>query len=456
MRTVEVLRELVTQGLIPMIKGIETQAIVRADATRLDAPQWVPRIKANLTEIRKRWESIALPKFEDEARSASRKVSAQNRATIARQMRSVLGIDVFFGEPELDDMLESFADENTALITNMADTSLAQIEGLVLRGFRGGERAESISKKITERLGVAASRANLIAVDQINKLNGDLTRLRQTKLGIQEYIWRTSRDEAVRPKHRQREGQKFNWDDPPDDGHPGQPVRCRCHADPVIPGREPIKTGPSDVPRARPKPRKPKPVARRRPLDLGDRVKMPRTGEVVTLSPAQRERRNLSSHFLRNPEARAAATSKERRAHLLWQWIHGSKRKTSIELKQAAIQEFGLRGISYNPRGFRIAAADVARTRGDLRKLHNLTQRDLKRRGIKSIRVYRGVRGEVVERGAVESWSTDRKVAEKFAGQTGGKVVVETVPAERILARRGGPEWLDGRFGNQSEVIVLF
>ena len=34
--------------------------------------------------------------------------------------------------------------------------------------------------------------------------------------------------------HWQREGQAFRWDQPPDDGHPGQPIHCRCTAEPII------------------------------------------------------------------------------------------------------------------------------------------------------------------------------------------------------------------------------
>ena len=49
------------------------------------------------------------------------------------------------------------------------------------------------------------------------------------------YIWRTRRDGKVRPRHAEREGQIFAWDNPPPGGHPGEDYNCRCTAEPYIP-----------------------------------------------------------------------------------------------------------------------------------------------------------------------------------------------------------------------------
>jgi SPP1 gp7 family putative phage head morphogenesis protein len=88
---------------------------------------------------------------------------------------------------------------------------------------------------------VAANRAALIASDQIGKLNGELNQLRQTNLGVRRYRWSTSLDERVRKDHRELEGSIQEWAKPPvvnrrtgERGHPGQAVRCRCSAIPII------------------------------------------------------------------------------------------------------------------------------------------------------------------------------------------------------------------------------
>jgi SPP1 gp7 family putative phage head morphogenesis protein len=61
-----------------------------------------------------------------------------------------------------------------------------------------------------------------------------VNRARQTELGVKQYTWRTSLDERVRPEHQEREGEVFSWAKPPKDGHPGQPINCRCTADPDL------------------------------------------------------------------------------------------------------------------------------------------------------------------------------------------------------------------------------
>lgn len=97
-----------------------------------------------------------------------------------------------------------------------------------------GLRVEQLQARLQERAEVSASRAELIARDQTTKLLGSLNQARQKEAGITSYIWSTSMDERVREDHALREGQTFRWDDPPDDGHPGEPIQCRCSAIPVL------------------------------------------------------------------------------------------------------------------------------------------------------------------------------------------------------------------------------
>lgn len=49
------------------------------------------------------------------------------------------------------------------------------------------------------------------------------------------YIWRTKKDDRVRSKHAEREGEIFNWHIPPEGGHPGEDYNCRCQAEPYKP-----------------------------------------------------------------------------------------------------------------------------------------------------------------------------------------------------------------------------
>lgn len=152
-----------------------------------------------------------------------------------KMTKAVLGVDVFSGEPWLKEHLDSWIGTNTDLIKNLEDKALHDVKYQVQSGFTQGLRPEEISQNIQERLDVTESRADLIARDQVSKLNGQLNELRQTDLGITQYVWSTAHDERVRESHAIKEGETFSWDDPPDDtGHPGEDINCRCVALPVF------------------------------------------------------------------------------------------------------------------------------------------------------------------------------------------------------------------------------
>lgn len=63
---------------------------------------------------------------------------------------------------------------------------------------------------------------------------GLINELRQRALGIRQYIWRSRDDGKVRSSHAAHDDQIFNWDNPPEGGHPGQAFNCRCHAEPYV------------------------------------------------------------------------------------------------------------------------------------------------------------------------------------------------------------------------------
>ena len=87
---------------------------------------------------------------------------------------------------------------------------------------------EELTESIMHMAEVNEKRAALIACDQVGKLNSQLAQLEQMSQGVNSYIWVTMKDNRVRPAHREREGKRFYWDNPPSGGHPGWAIRCRC------------------------------------------------------------------------------------------------------------------------------------------------------------------------------------------------------------------------------------
>lgn len=468
----------VNSQILPQLGRWQRDAGIRTD----QVGDWIDELEVSFDTIRREFERQD-GEFRQVAETVSRETSSFNRVQVGRQISGVVGSSVL---PLSDDTdtIRGFVNSNVQAIKSVPNQYLDQVERIISEGFRSGRRAESLAGEIAERGKVTRNRARFIARDQISTLNAQLTQRRQTSLGVEQYIWRTSLDERVRPTHANLEGTTHSWDDPPTVGsrrvHPGEDYNCRCTPEPVIDGIEPEETGPEDVP-APITPRRPRAPARRtraprqaaaaavedprrqrqqRIRDIPTTAeptvaRMPRTGEERRLNADQVLRMEVSRVLDQSPATRAVATRRQRTDRLLWNWLHGAKRKTSIEMKEAAVQAFSLRGAVYNPRNFRPDPRDVAQSSQDLQALYSQTQAALAAQGRRNVTVYRGVKEAQNERGAVESWTTSRATAEKFAGPQ-GKVLTETVPAERILAIQGGPQWLDGVFGNQNEVIVLY
>lgn len=172
---------------------------------------------------------------------AASEVSAFNRVEIGRQMRAITGLDLTTGGQKTPSLIAAFVEEANPRIKGLGDQQISEIRGIVTRGMQSGRRAASIEGEIRERFAINKQRATFIARNELGTLNGQLTRNRQMDLGIGQYIWRTSRDERVRPTHARLENTMQSWDNPPPVGggrhlHPGEDFNCRCTAEPVIPG----------------------------------------------------------------------------------------------------------------------------------------------------------------------------------------------------------------------------
>lgn len=140
--------------------------------------------------------------------------------------------------------IAAFRKRNLSLIKRLERQQVEELRGVLEEATEKGWPVKTLRARVMERFSVTKSHADLIARDQILKLNGELQQMRQTKAGITEYIWSTSNDERVRPEHAELDGERFSWDDPPESGangereHPGQGISCRCVAIPVVPWLE--------------------------------------------------------------------------------------------------------------------------------------------------------------------------------------------------------------------------
>ncbi len=164
----------------------------------------------------------------------ARRTNDFNREQLGRQVSAALGINIAAVEPGIKPKLEEFAARNVDLIKTVPDRYFDRIRLDVEEAFETGMHPDTLSELFQERDGMAERDADRIARDQIGKLNGQLNQERQERLGVEKYAWRTMNDERVRDEHAEREGEIFEWDDPPEDGHPGEAIECRCYPEPIF------------------------------------------------------------------------------------------------------------------------------------------------------------------------------------------------------------------------------
>jgi SPP1 gp7 family putative phage head morphogenesis protein len=196
--------------------------------------------------------NAASPRVERER--ASRSAVAEADAASKLALRTQLGVDPFTAEPELERVLAAAVREGVEQIDAIPARFFGAVKATIREGVRRGLRHEEIATLLERdvlsgadgtELAIAQNRVAFIARNQVGSATAKLTEARQKKLGLRRYRWVTSRDERVRgnpmgrypdarPSHHARDGKAFSWDDPPEQGHPGEAPNCRCIAEPIL------------------------------------------------------------------------------------------------------------------------------------------------------------------------------------------------------------------------------
>lgn len=152
----------------------------------------------------------------------------------ARGMKQVLGISP--RDAGLGARADIFREQNLLNIRSLLTGQIQDLRGYLEAADTVGMRVEDLADIIKERFSVAQSRADLIARDQVLTLNAQVTKERQTRAGVDQYVWTTAGDERVRDEHAVLDGQTFDWiSGSGEEGNPGDAIMCRCIAFPLIP-----------------------------------------------------------------------------------------------------------------------------------------------------------------------------------------------------------------------------
>lgn len=165
------------------------------------------------------------------------KVDKHVKTEQSETFKSVFGAEVQQKTPPKFEMLKTiWTAQNMTLIKSIDEQTMQKIQFNLSQKIMSAADKEillkDLTKEIQEIAKVSESRAALIGADQVGKLNGKLVQYRQQSAGIEYFIWRTRGDNRIRPNHAAKNGVVYKWSSPVE--KPGEAVRCRCVAQPVI------------------------------------------------------------------------------------------------------------------------------------------------------------------------------------------------------------------------------
>ncbi len=220
-------------ALAPMIAALPRLAErVRLERARRDAGEGDQvRLLADQAELAA---EISDRAAEDLARRHGDRVSFYQREQLRRQVAAALGVALLLPDAGARRLIDGFAAENASVIRDLSTRVVAEVEQAGIRGVVAGATAEELNAAIERAFAAGDVRARMLATLQVRRLYAQLNEERQREMGVVQFVWRTMRDSKVRPWHRAREGEAYEWAHPPDGEVPGEPPNCRCYGEPVF------------------------------------------------------------------------------------------------------------------------------------------------------------------------------------------------------------------------------
>jgi SPP1 gp7 family putative phage head morphogenesis protein len=166
---------------------------------------------------------------------------AARRGTQGRQIHQMLRAE-FEKKATFEDLIRGNAEMIKTLPQDLARTITQKAAREAMAGRRGEEVIKDI---LTEMPDLAEWKARRIARTEIAKTHAAITQIRAQELGVEYYIWRTSKDQRVRSSHKHMDGVICKFTDPPAPErlageknagtyNPGEIYNCRCFSAPII------------------------------------------------------------------------------------------------------------------------------------------------------------------------------------------------------------------------------
>jgi len=251
---------LVEKLLFPVLE----EDVDRLDSVRADIGNDSDTIQAVIAKILKRFFGGMFSKDKPNLTKYDRAVKKKlvepmlkqtdrhNKTQFSKTFKRISGVDPLAFEPGLNEFLDVAGEQNVNLIVTQSSAYFDSIQEMANRALRKGTGVGELRDDIIALTGTTKSKAKLIAIDQVQKLNADLEGQRQQNNGLTRYIWRTRQNARVRSKansggasdHKGLEGAVIDHNFPPitvltgkragERNHAGSDINCKCNMEPVI------------------------------------------------------------------------------------------------------------------------------------------------------------------------------------------------------------------------------
>ena len=139
------------------------------------------------------------------------------------------------------DLWDAYSEHVNGYLNDWKDEQILRLREKTEANAAMGYRADRLAQIVKSEFGVSQGRAKLIARQEASIFVSKYRETRYTDAGAREYIWSTSNDERVRKDHKDLNGMKFSWTEPPVTNkqtgarhNPGEDYGCRCLALPII------------------------------------------------------------------------------------------------------------------------------------------------------------------------------------------------------------------------------
>lgn len=239
--------------LIPAFKRakLERDASMRSD----DWGDWLDSATFQLTVVA----ALAIEK----AKAAMRRIPGQIVATGREKFQSfaqkVVGAVAATVDGGLATSVNAWASNNARIVTDMGNSFVRKLTNTTVEAVTTNRTVTDYTNVVNHNFRAAKGIAAATATTEVGKFNSEVIEYRSRKLGFNEYVWRTRRDERVRPKHRALENKICRWDDPSVYrdygstvwrkrsgiggyvGHPGRDYNCRCVPEIVVGGGQEVR-----------------------------------------------------------------------------------------------------------------------------------------------------------------------------------------------------------------------